>query len=340
VPVPIADEAFRVAPWSPDFTLRMTCRYASWGGPTRDHEERAVSNSAARIGKLAAWRAGIKHHYRQKIRPWLPAKAQQWVARSKRITHEAMRRPAPVAAESTPLLHPTTLELSGLVYTSIFNPADDRKNPHDLITAFLLAFRDRPDVTLVLKLATKPDWAYHHVAQLRQQCLQYGIEHQCRVVVIADYLSEDELLNLFRATTFYVNTSRAEGACLPLQQALACGRPAIAPAQTAMADFIDDRVGFVVASHPEPTHWPHDPEKRIETTWQRLVWSSLRDQYLRSAQLASSNRAGYEAMSASARSRMQNYATIDVVTAAFRSVINQLGDVQLGSLGWEAERVA
>ena len=116
--------------------------------------------------------------------------------------------------------------------------------------------------------------------------LGYGIEHQCRVVVIVDYLSDDELLGLFRATTFYVNTSRAEGACLPLQQALACGRPAIAPAHTAMADYMDDRVGFVVASHPEPTHWPHDPQKRIKTSWQRLDWSSLRDQYLRSAELA------------------------------------------------------
>ena len=33
-----------------------------------------------------------------------------------------------------------------------------RKNPHDLLTAFLLAFKDRPDVTLVLKLATTPGY--------------------------------------------------------------------------------------------------------------------------------------------------------------------------------------
>ena len=69
-----------------------------------------------------------------------------------------------------------------------------------------------------------------------------------------------------------------------------------------MADYMDDRVGFVVASQPEPTHWPHDPQKRIKTSWQRLDWSSLHDQYLRSAELASSHRAGYEAMAASARS--------------------------------------
>jgi len=242
--------------------------------------------------------------------------------------------------EPLPRLRPAPLELSGLVYTSVFNPCDQRKNPHDLLSAFLLAFRDRPDVTLVLKLATPPETEIPHVESLRNLYLGYGIEHHCRVVVITDYLSDDELLGLFCATTFYVNTSRAEGACLPLQQALACGRPGIAPAHTAMADYMDDRVGFVVASQPEPTHWPHDPQKRIMTSWQRLDWSSLHDQYLRSAELASSSPAGYEAMAASAHRRMKNYASIDVVTKAFRRVVDQVGEAPLGALGWQEDRAA
>ncbi len=95
-------------------------------------------------------------------------------------------------------------------------------------------------MTLVLKLATTPERRGPAMSNIFVILyLAYGIEHKCRVVVIVDYLSDDELLGLFRATTFYVNTSRAEGACLPLQQALACGRPAIAPAHTAMADYMD-----------------------------------------------------------------------------------------------------
>jgi hypothetical protein len=107
-----------------------------------------------------------------------------------------------------------------------------------------------------------------------------------------------------------------------------------------MADYMDDRVGFVVASQPEPTHWPHDPQRRIETSWQRLDWSSLHDQYLRSAELASSSRAGYEAMAASAHRRMKNFASVDVVTNAFRRVVDQLGEAPLGALGWEEDRAA
>ena len=176
-------------------------------------------------GRLAGWRGRREGPVQTARKALAPPQAQQWVSQSKRATLHALRRRGAVAVEPLPRFAPRLSSLSGLVYTSVFNLGDLRKNPHDLITAFLLAFKDRPDVTLVLKLATTPETEVHHVEHLRHTCLGYGIEHQCRVVVIADYLSDDELLGLFRATTFYVNTSRAEGACLPLQQALACGRP-------------------------------------------------------------------------------------------------------------------
>ena len=340
VPVPVADRDFRVPRWSPDFTWRTTCSHVSWGGPPVDLGELPGPEPAPPPAKLTGWRAEVKDRYKRHIKPWLPPQAQEWVAQSKRATLQAVRRRGPVVVEPLPQLGPSPLELSGLVYTTVFNLLDQRKNPHDLITAFLLAFRDRPDVTLVLKLATTPETELHHLEHLRNMCLGYGIEHQCRVVIIGGYLSDDELLGLFRATTFYVNTSRAEGACLPLQQALACGRPGIAPAHTAMADYIDDRVGFVIASHPEPTHWPHDPQKRIKTSWQRLVWPSLHEQYLRSAELVSANRMGYEAMCEAAHRRMKNYASVDVVTRSFQRVVDQLAEAPHGALGWDAHPLA
>jgi glycosyltransferase involved in cell wall biosynthesis len=340
VPVPIEERTFSVPPWSPDFTWRITCRHVSLGGPRLDPDEPAAPDPSPAPRAPSVGGEGLTDRYRRYIRPWLPPRAQDAVSRCKRRVLQAMHRGEPVVAEPLRRVRATDLELSGLVYSTVFNLADQRKNPHDLITAFLLAFSDRTDVTLVLKLATTPETEFYHVEYLRSLCLGYGIEHRCRVVIIADYLSDDELLGLFRATTFYVNTSRAEGACLPLQQALACGRPAIAPAHTAMADYMDDRVGFVVASQPEPTHWPHEPQKRIVTNWQRLVWPSLRDQYLRSAEMASSRRMEYEVMGAAAHHRMKNYASVDVVTEAFRRVVDRLREAPLGRLGWEEDRVA
>ena len=141
---------------------------------------------------------------------------------------------------------------------------------------------------------------------------------------------------LFRATAFYVNTSRAEGACLPLQQALASGRPALAPLHTAMADYMDEQVGFPLESNPEPTFWPHDPDRRCETRWHRLVWTSLRDAFLASAEVALADRARYDAMAASARDRMARHAGREVVAEALGEALRRLPPSPVGALDWVA----
>ena len=184
-----------------------------------------------------------------------------------------------------PLLPSTPLTLGGLLFSSIFNLGDRRKNHHDLLSAFLLAFQDREDATLVVKLATNPVREHHEIGLLETMYRSLGIDHKCRFVVITDFLTDQQMAELMRVTTYYVNTSRAEGACLPLQQSLAAGRPSIAPDHTAMADFMDDQVGFVPRTFPEPTYWPHDPEMKTETFWNRMVWSDLRDHLLASADL-------------------------------------------------------
>jgi hypothetical protein len=143
------------------------------------------------------------------------------------------------------------------------------------------------------------------------------------VVVIADYLDDNQLVDLFRSTCFYVNTSHAEGACLPLMQALAAGRPAIAPRHTAMSDYIDERVAFVVESDAEPCPWPHDPEQRLETEWQRLRWATLFDGFLAS-QATFDNKPAYSALATSARSRMQSLASTEAAQSALACALEQL----------------
>jgi glycosyltransferase involved in cell wall biosynthesis len=340
VPVPVGDNAFLVPPWSAEHTWRMTCRHVSWGGPPPKPGESPASSPVPRPGRLASWAELGKKRYKRHIRPLLSFEAQQWISRSKRSALQALRRRLPKVVEPMPRLTPMPLELSGLVYTSVFNFGDLRKNPRDLLTAFLLAFKDRPDVTLVLKLATRAETEIPELANFTSLLSGLGIDYQCQIVVITEYLSDDELLELFRATTFYVNTSRAEGACLPLQQSLASGRPAIAPAQTAMADYMDDRVGFVVASHPEPTHWPHDPQTLIETNWQRLVWTSLRDQFLRSARMVAASPTDYQMMAEAGQGRIKSYASVDVVTQTFRRALDHLSEAPLGALGWEEDCAA
>ncbi len=270
--------------------------------------------------------------YRLHVRRWLSDEAVDKITLVK-IKSLKMAGREPVMAPD-PLLPSTPLTIQGLVFSSIFNLGDRRKNHLDLLSAFLLAFKDREDATLVIKLATNPTREHHEIGLLRSMYQGLGIKHRCKLVVITDFLTDAQMADLMRVTTFYVNTSKAEGACLPLQQSLAGGRPSIAPDHTAMADFMDDRVGFVLGTHPEPTYWPHDPEMRIETSWNRLVWSDLHDRLLDAANLVDHDFAGYQARAMVARSRMLAYAGRDIVTEALRDALKQLPAITTGRFAW------
>ena len=245
-----------------------------------------------------------KSLYQRHIRPRLPRRAA-----------DALRAAANEWSDGTAVDCATTpeLELSGMVYTTIFKPFDQRKNWPDLLSAFLFALRDRDDAMLVVKLAVPPDRAASGVNKLLALHRRLGIAHRCKLVLVSAYLSDAQMLELARGTTYYVNTSHCEGACLPLQDFLAAGRPAIAPRHSAIADFFDDSCGFVVESHPEPAPWPQDPGRGYATTWHRLVWTSLRDRIRESYAAAATER--YAALAAAARARMAAMAGTEQVWA-------------------------
>ncbi|HEU5115189.1 MAG TPA: hypothetical protein VFT74_00790, partial [Isosphaeraceae bacterium] len=145
-------------------------------------------------------------------------------------------------------------------------------------------------------------------------------------VLLTEYLDDAQMLDLIRVSTFYVNASRAEGACLPLQQALAAGRPALAPSHTSMSDYVRPDASFLIGSDPEPTHWPHDPDQRIETVWHRISWSDLRNRFLESADLVENDRSTYDRMAANARSSMAQYARLDLVVDRLRGALGRLSE--------------
>ena len=202
------------------------------------------------------------------------------------------------------------VELSGIVYTSIFNPNDGRKNWQDLITSFLAAVGDRTDVTLVLKLITRDPAA---VTRFLRWYASRDISHQCKMVVIAEYLTEEQLVDLASASTYYIQTTRAEGNCLPLMNYLSAGRPGVTPCHSAISDYMTPTMGFIAESHPEPAAWPHDPQYRTRSSWGRLVWTSMVDQIRRSYQTVSEQPEAYQQFSQSARQAMRDWCSTEVV---------------------------
>ncbi len=91
-----------------------------------------------------------------------------------------------------------------------------------------------------------------------------------------------------------------------------------------MSDYVRPEFAYLIGSDPEPTHWPHDPEKRIETVWHRISWSDLRDRFQESAHLVEQDRPAYDQMSHHARTSMTGYAHKDVVVERLKRAFCRL----------------
>lgn len=205
--------------------------------------------------------------------------------------------------------------LGGVVYTSVFNPKDGRKNWIDMVTGFCWAFRDVEDAVLVLKMVQNdPDTYQGTLALLLARLAPF----KCRVVTIQSFLSDADFGRLIGATSYYVNSSNCEGLCLPLMEFMAAGCPVIAPVHTAMADYVDDQVGFTLAASLEHNVWPHDARDLFRTLRYRISWASLLTAFRESYRVAKAAPERHAELGHAAAERMQRIASIEAVERHLR----------------------
>ncbi|KSF81564.1 glycosyltransferase [Pseudomonas paraeruginosa] len=224
----------------------------------------------------------------------------------------------PNVAPPAPIQH---VQVDGVVFTTVLNPADGRKNWVDLITAFCWAFRDVPDATLIVKM-THHDLEYYRIVLIT--LLSRLAPFACRVLVLHGFLEDPQYRELMAATTFYVNASSGEGLCLPLMEFLCAGRPAIAPRHTAMADYLNDDIALPVACAPEPTCWPHDPTGMLVTHRHRLDWQSLMEAYRQAYAMAKEEPERYRAMLSRARHEMEAFCSVEQVSGALGDFLGRI----------------
>lgn len=310
VPVPVADSYFRLADWQPGERTVLDC--TCFLLPAARSTGRLVGHRAAARAVMADARDRLRGVYHRRVRPWLPAMLHRGLARS---TRRVAGQPVALPTEPFPLPYAASdrLELSGIVYTSILNPFDIRKNWRGLVEGFLRGLADQADAMLVVKLAVSRTMRQEGLHNLLTFYQRLGLRHRCRVAIVADYLSDEQMLRLASASVYYVNTARAEGACLPLQDYLAAGRPGIAPAHTAMKEYLDDRLAIAIPSRPEPTYWPWDPDQRITTTWHKLAVGDIAASFRSSHELITRDWPRYHAMSAYGRERMRGFVSAEAV---------------------------
>ena len=173
-----------------------------------------------------------------------------------------------------------------------------------MLTAFCEAFRNTPDATLVLKLGHHE---YQDAINGILMCIARLPAFQCRVVIIHGYLEKAEFEALIGISSFVVNTSHGEGQCLPLMEFMSCGKPAVAPLHSAMLDYIDGQVAFLMASWLDATAWPQDPRLAYRTCRHQIDWSSLVAAYRAAYDCAKLEPSRYRLMSETAAARMQQH---------------------------------
>lgn len=317
VPIPVRPEYLAMPAWDGGGRLSLPCACYPLGVPVWNPSDAGgEANAPAGPGLVVRTRLA----YQAKLRPFLPSLARKGISRAIRIVkffRNSLRMDKPFEPE-------TMLNLSGVVYTSVFNMEDPRKNWQDMLSAFLLALADKDDATLVIKLVSPAKRIAQDVGRVEDCYRRLGIRHRCKLQLVGGYLSEAEMCELIRGSAYYVNTSHAEGACLPLQEFLASGRPGIAPRHSALTDYFDDEVGFVVESHPEPAPWPHLPEQGYVTTRHRLVWQSLFDQFRASYAIAATDLPRYRALGKRARQRMKQFAGEERVAACLDEALRTI----------------
>ncbi|MBN7795191.1 glycosyltransferase [Parahaliea mediterranea] len=203
-----------------------------------------------------------------------------------------------------PTLKPPALPAGAILYTAVLNPNDGRKNWEDIVTAFVYAFRQQRDATLLIKIASQD------MSLFFEDIFTFFMElhpFDCRLVFLQGYLDDTQYRDMVANTHFVVNASRGEGQCLPLMEFMSSGVPAIAPGNTAMGDYLDAGCGFPVRSSPELTYWPHDPRQVYRTCWHRIDWESLRDAFTASRKCWKWRRWRYNAMGRAAAESQRHY---------------------------------
>lgn len=119
-----------------------------------------------------------------------------------------------------------------------------RKGTDILLEAYRQAFSAADDVTLVIKdhsgdLFYKGDKIRGRVADFSSDPMAPHLVH------LDQFLNLEDLAALYRACDVAVFPYRAEGFCLPILEAMACGTPPIVPDFGACLDFCSDDVAFL-----------------------------------------------------------------------------------------------
>lgn len=136
-------------------------------------------------------------------------------------------------------------------YLSIFNPNDERKNIEDMITSFIYFNQSHQDAVLVLKLVidNKLSTIENTIDNIIEFLKQYNVQnYKYNIILLSDKIPQEDFGSFIELMDFYYCTSKGEGQCLPILEAMSMGLVPISVNNTAMRDYITDENACVIKS--------------------------------------------------------------------------------------------
>lgn len=291
--------------------------------------EAAAAQAAAAAAAAAAEAERIRAE--QAANPG-KAKRERRAARRKRSLQKLMARltgarldvqpPLQEAAVAPPAPQEHHVLAKGIVYASILNPRDSRKNLWDMLSAFVYRFQNDANAILVLKLNENDSTSTF--GGLESELSRF-IWMKCRVVAFNGYLEDEDYDCFMSGIDYVVNASTGEGLCLPLMELMSMGTPAIAPDHTSMADYITRDNAFVLPSTRFIASWPHDPDFAYTTHAYKVPWDAILDAYDKSYAMACQQPLAYGAMSRAAVAQLEHHCSANAVRKVLMDVMQSVG---------------
>lgn len=122
----------------------------------------------------------------------------------------------------------------------------ERKNPLGLIEAFTRAFTPGEGPVLVIKTINAPR------RLIEAERVRLRAAERPDIILIDDYLDQDELTALTARCTAYVSLHRAEGLGLTIAEAMAWGKPVVVSAYSGNMQFTTTENAFLVPCSSTP----------------------------------------------------------------------------------------